>query len=77
VKETFWKSKTVIKRIPKNQGHELQPQQPFQQGQRSDRSSESKKEKSMTKKQNGYKCIQIEATVHFDPELLSREILER
>ena len=31
----------------------------------------------MTKKQNGYKCIQIEATVHFDPELLSREILER
>ena len=25
----------------------------------------------------GYKCIQIEATVHFDPKLLSREILER
>ena len=24
-----------------------------------------------------YKCIQIEATVHFDPKLLSREILER
>ena len=35
------------------------------------------KKASDLKARLGYKCIQIEATVHFDPKLLSREILER
>ena len=44
--------------------------------------NQKRKEKTKTTKENtgsptGDMCIQIVATVHFDPKLLSREILER
>ena len=46
------------------------------------KTNQKRKEKTKTTKQNtgsptGDMCIQIVATVHFDPKLLSREILER
>ena len=51
----------------------------FQPGYQTDRIHKSKKEKEHqdNEKSTGDRCIQIVATVHFDPELLSRDILER
>ena len=82
MKNVIWTSKPSSNEFLKPHVH--QPQNPSSKTNKMTEVTNQRKKRRKTKttKQNtdsttGDRCIQIVATVHFDPKLLSREILER